>query len=140
MSGVMRVCGLGLAALVLVLALGCAKGKSPKGETFGTTVPSGPATATLAEILKNPSTYDGREVVLQGTYAGHCCATDFNYKEGVDMVECYYPGFEVPKQRPGGPVRIQAKVVTKGAGEPEAGEEGEATAHVMLQATGVEFK
>lgn len=134
----------GMAAIAL--ALGCARGAA-KVERFGSAVPEGGSTVKLADVLERPDAYDGQAVVLEGTYAGHCCATDFNYKEGTDAVECYYPGFEVPERKAGRPVRIHATVRVKGGGEagksaeePSEDKAGAGEAHVALDAKGVEFR
>lgn len=112
----------------VVFVSGCAQ----KTE-FGQPIPADGTEAKLADIMQNPAAYKNREVVLTGNYAGHCCPTDFNYKEGVYGVECYYPGFEVPETKLGRPVKIYGVVQVRQ-------EEGAKEAQVHLEAKGVEFK
>lgn len=112
----------------VVFVSGCAQ----KTE-LGQPIPSDATTAKLADIMQNPAAFKNMEVVLTGNYAGHCCPTDFNYKEGVYGVECYYPGFEVPETKLGRPVKIYGVVQVRQ-------EEGAKEAQVHLEAKGVEFK
>lgn len=115
-------------ALALMFAAGCMQ----KTE-LGQPIPANATPAKLADIMENPVAYKGREVVLTGNYAGHCCPTDFNYKEGVHAVECYYPGFKVPETKPGRPVKIYGVVQVRQ-------EEGAKEPQVHVEAKGVEFK
>ena len=96
---------------------------------------------TLAQVLKDPATFKDKEVVLQGNYGGHCCPTDFNYKEGTNAVECYYPGFDVPHSKPGRPVQIHAVVRMRDRHEEHAAEgKAETGPEVYLDAKGVRFQ
>lgn len=115
-------------AFALVLVAGCAQ----KTE-LGQPIPGDAKSAKLADIMQNPAAYKNKEVMLTGNYAGHCCPTDFNYKEGVHAVECYYPGFKVPETKPGRPVKIYGVVQVRQ-------EEGAKEAQVHVEAKGVEFK
>lgn len=103
------------------------------GEKFGEAADPKVPQVKLAEIMKNPAAYKNQEVVLEGNYAGHCCPTDFNYKEGVHGVECYYPGFNVPKTKAGRPVKIYATVRVRQ-------QEDDKEPQVHLEAKGVQFK
>jgi hypothetical protein len=120
---------LGAAFMAILLVAGCNKSPQQLGQAIPSDVPS----ATLAEIQKNAAAYKDKEVLLTGNYGGHCCPTDFNYKEGLNGVECYYPGFDVPETKVGRPVSIYAIVRVRQ-------EEGAKEPQVHLEAKGVEFK
>lgn len=70
------------------MLVGCDKQQEQYGQPF----PDEVAVVKMEEILKNPQAHKDRGVVLEGNYGGHCCPTDFIYKEELEAVECYYPG------------------------------------------------
>lgn len=129
--------------LVGALSLGLAAGCGNK-ELYGQKIPSNVPAVTLEQVMHDPTAFKDREVILQGNYGGHCCATDFNYKEGTNAAECNYPGFDVPQMQTGRPVKIHAVVRVRDKHE-EAGDqvaEGrtEIGPEVYLEAKGVQFK
>lgn len=84
-----------------------------EGKTkYGKPIPDNIKVVKLKEILKNPKEYKNKEIVLEGNFAGICCATDFNYKEGIEMLEVYPKGFPVPKLDKGKPIRVYGIVKT----------------------------
>lgn len=133
---------------LVVIAMGMFLSGCGKQERLGQPIPSDVPTAKLAQIMKNPAAYKDKEVVLQGNYAGHCCATDFIYKEGLNGAEVYYPGFSVPQGKSGRPVKIYSIVRVRGVvkEESEKTEKGEVEnkeskeIQVYLEAKGVQFK
>lgn len=116
-------------ALGLMFVAGC----SQKTELLGQPIPANATAAKLSDIMQNPAAFKNKEVVLTGNYAGHCCPDDFNYKEGVHAVECYYRGFKVPETKPGRSVKIYGVVQVKQ-------EEGAKEPQVHLEAKGADFK
>ena len=136
-KGLLVVLLLGASSLGLVAGCG-------KKELHGQPIPSDVPAVTLEQVMKDPTAFKDREVILQGNYGGHCCATDFNYKEGTNAAECYYPGFEVPHTQAGRPVKIHAVVRVRDKHE-EAGKQvaegrAETGPEVYLEAKGVQFK
>lgn len=116
---------------VILTFVGCRKGKSQ----YGQAIPDKVGVVKLKEITENPGQYKDKEVVLEGNFGGVCCATDFNYKEGLEMVEVYPKDFPNPKLDKGKPVRIYGivrSIVKKG----ESGEEHQ----VYIEAKGVKAK
>lgn len=89
-------------------------------EQMGQAVPKNIPQVKLAEILKTPTKYKGKEVVLQGNYGSKCCATDFNYKEGLDGIEVSPKGFDNWQSlKKGTPIKIYGvvNVIERGGGE-----------------------
>lgn len=126
--------------LAMTLALvGCGKGKVNYGEA----IPNNIKVVKLEKILENSKEYKDKEVVLEGNFGGACCATDFNYKEGLDSVEVYPKGFPNPKLDRGKLIRVYGIVrsIEKRA-ESEEGEEKKEEKHheVYIEAKGVEVK
>lgn len=131
-----------LVMLLLITTLtlvGWGKGKAHYGEIIPDTV----KVVKLKEILENPKQYKDKEVVLEGNFCGVCCATDFKYKEGLDMVEVYPKGFSNPKLVMGKPIRLYGIVrsIEKGVKSEAESEEKEEEHHeVYIEAKGVEVK
>lgn len=100
---------------------------------IGQPIPKDASTVKLAEILKTPAKYKGKELVLQGNYGSMCCASDFNYKEGLDGIEISPNGFEDWKKiKKGAPIKVYGKinVIERSGGE----------TIVQMEAKGMETK
>lgn len=104
----------------LILALSLLTSASALAEQMGQAIPKNVAQVKLSEILKSPAKYKGKEVVLQGNYGSKCCATDFNYKEGLDGIEISPSGFDNWQNlKKGTPVKIYGvvNVIERDGGE-----------------------
>lgn len=89
-------------------------------EPMGQAIPKSAQQVKLSEILKSPAKYKGKEVVLQGNYGSKCCATDFNYKEGLDGIEITPSGFDNWQNlKKGTPIKVYGvvNVIERGGGE-----------------------
>ncbi|MGE3682651.1 MAG: hypothetical protein AB7G93_13075 [Bdellovibrionales bacterium] len=105
-----------IAALALSLLISATSFAGQMGQAIPKDAPS----VKLAEILKTPAKYKGKEVVLQGNYGSMCCATDFNYKEGLDGIEISATEFDDWKKlKKGTPVKVYGKinVIERAGGE-----------------------
>lgn len=103
-----------------ILSLSLLTSLNAFAEQFGQAIPKNATHIKLAEIMKTPAKYKGKEVVLQGNYGSMCCASDFNYKEGLDGVEVSPKGFEGWQNlKKGTPVKIYGvvDVIERGGGE-----------------------
>lgn len=128
-----------LVMLLLITTLtlvGWGQGKSRYGEIIPDTV----KVVKLKEILQNPKEYKDKEVVLEGNFGGVCCATDFKYKEGLDMVEVYPKGFSNPKLVIGKPIRLYGIVRSIEKSVKSEAETEEEHHEVYIEAKGVEVK
>ncbi len=114
-SALRKLFGAGLMCSALVLALACAK------ETrFGEAIPSDAPRAALADILKNPAAYNGKDVVAEGIFMGKCCETDFIFTSGINTLEVRVskacpmppPRLKGTKARVYGVVRVKGDDVT----------------------------
>ena len=84
------------AMLGLVLLGGCGEKSTdsqavekPKAEASATK-PLPPAKPVkIAELLRDPKAYAGKEVSVNGTFSGICCESDWFLKDGVDTIEVY---------------------------------------------------
>lgn len=48
-----------------------------------------PKAAKIADLLREPKAYAGKEVSVRGTFSGICCESDWFLKDGVDSIEVY---------------------------------------------------
>jgi uncharacterized protein YdeI (BOF family) len=46
-------------------------------------------TVKMEELLKNPKSYEGKEVAVNGMFNSICCASDFVLKDGFNSMEVY---------------------------------------------------
>lgn len=51
--------------------------------------PAPAKTVTVAELLRDPKAYAGKEVAVKGTFSGICCESDWFLKDGMDTIEVY---------------------------------------------------
>lgn len=66
----------------------------------------------IAELLKEPKSYAGQDVVVSGIFNGICCPSDFVLKDGIDAIEIYVT--EMPsKSRVGSKMEIYGTVRVK---------------------------
>lgn len=104
----------------LIFSLSLLTSFSAIAEQMGQAIPKNVPQVKLAEILKSPAKYKGKEVVLQGNYGSRCCATDFNYKEGLDGIEITPSGFDNWQNlKKGTPIKVYGlvNVIERGGGE-----------------------
>lgn len=104
----------------MAVALTLFTASAAQAKQMGQAIPKNAQQVKLAEIIKTPAKYKGKEVVLQGNYGSKCCATDFNYKEGLDGIEISPEGFEEWQNlTKGTPIRVYGtiNVIERGGGE-----------------------
>lgn len=104
----------------LILSTALFTSVSAFAEQMGKAIPKDAQQVKLAEILKSPTKYKGKEVLLQGNYGSKCCATDFNYKEGMDGIEITPSGFDNWQNlKKGTPIKVYGvvNVIERGGGE-----------------------
>lgn len=104
----------------LMLALSLFFSVAAFADQMGQAIPKNTPTVKLAEILKTPAKFKEKEVVLQGNYGSKCCASDFNYKEGLDGIEVSPSGFDNWQSlKKGTPIKIYGviNVIERGGGE-----------------------
>lgn len=88
-------------AVLAAVLLGACSQKSPENEAAAekpTTAASAAPKAksspqaklvTIAELLRDPKAYSGKEVEVKGVYSGICCEDDWFLKDGMDTIEVY---------------------------------------------------
>lgn len=96
--------------LMLLLALsitqcGCADHAKSNKIQFGQAIPENVELVKLKQIMEEPATYNNKEVLLEGQFAGICCESDFFYKEDFETIELSPQGFPSPKLIVGTPIR-----------------------------------
>ena len=65
---------------------------------------------TIAELLRDPKAYSGKEVEVKGVYSGICCEDDWFLKDGTDTIEVYATKIcPLPSKK-----KIQSKVTVIG--------------------------
>jgi cell division protein YceG involved in septum cleavage len=81
-------------------------------EETALSIPAGMEVTRLSDILENPSDFDNKRVLLEGTVGAGClaCPGDFPYQEGVNSIKILTEDFRRPRLRHGQPIRIYAEV------------------------------
>lgn len=84
------------ATLGLALLCGCGEKapqsqpvETPKAAASDTKAPTSAKPVKIAELLRDPKAYAGKDVAVNGTFSGICCETDWFLKDGVDTIEVY---------------------------------------------------
>jgi hypothetical protein len=130
------------ATLATVLAAGAA-GAGKNLPRFGEPVDPKAPRITLAQLLKNPSPYEGKAVVVEGTYAGACGDGDFFFKDRYDLIEALPPNEAMMKAcKKGDRIRLYGivKVHRREESAKESKEEkGNEEASVVILGKGVEL-
>lgn len=100
----------------------------------------------LADIARDPRSYEGRTVATSGTVTAVCqemgCWMELKDGSGQGHVRIHGHSFFVPKTSPGHVARVQARVVKQAAAEEDCTEKASAEAgmaKIELEATGVEI-
>lgn len=97
---------------------------------------------SLADIAKDPSRYQDRVIATSGKVTAVCremgCWMELEDAAGRAHIRMHGHAFFVPKTAPGHLARVQATLVKK-PGAADDCEEGQASAKVELDATGVEI-
>lgn len=119
----LRVLPVLIAATVTLTILGCSNGPA----ALGVAIPGDAQVAKLADVLGNPATYDGKQVIIKGRVSGQCPSLcEFFMKDGAHKVTIFPQGYAFPKLETGKPVTVYAAVT--------AGPQ-----NVVLNALGVRF-
>lgn len=63
--------------------------KAAKANTPAEKKAAEPKAAKIADLLREPKAYAGKEVTVKGTFSGKCCESDWFLKDGVDTIEVY---------------------------------------------------
>ncbi len=94
----------------VLIAAGASAGKAP--QRFGESIDPKAPRVSLGELLASPASYAGKHVVVEGNFAGKCCAADFFFKDKLDMIEATPPakGQQCMLLKPGTPIRLYGRV------------------------------
>ncbi len=84
------------AALSVALLWGCGEKQAesraketPETAASGAKAPASAKPVKIAELLRDPKAYAGKDVTVNGTFSGVCCETDWFLKDGMDTIEVY---------------------------------------------------
>ena len=118
-------------ATIMVALFACTAAVSAAGEQrFGAPIDAKAPKVTLAELLAKPDPYVGKDVVVEGNFAGKCCGADFYFKDKVDMIEVTPPGNgkQCMLLKAGTPIRLYGRVnaIQRDGAEPIVSIEGKA--------------
>ena len=101
----------------LVLAIGCQTAAA--GQRFGKEPDAQTPKVTLEQLVAKPDAYEGKDVVVDGQFAGTCEDGDFYFKDKVEIIEADPPTAEVNSLKKGTGIRLFGLVkVRRGAGDP----------------------
>lgn len=99
-----------------------------KRQLYGDAIDPKAPRATLADLIAKPEAFEGKDVVVDGIFAGACGDGDFFFKDKVDIIEADPPKPEVCALKRGTPIRIYGLVNVHRTPAGEAGEKGEGDA------------
>lgn len=103
----------GLFTLILLTSIvfyGCKVGDDIR---LGQEIPSDIKITRLSEILAQPSSYNGKKVVISGIISGQCPSfCEFLFKEGVNQVTIFPQGYKFPKLQTGKKVTVYASITS----------------------------
>ncbi len=146
----MRRAHLVLTSLPILLA--CSRRQSPSQPAPSNSAPAGTLAlgeritsplVALAEIAKDPSRFQDRVIATSGRVTAVCremgCWMELEDATGRAHIKMHGHAFFVPRTAPGHVARVQATLVKKQAATADACEEGQPSAKVELDATGVEI-
>lgn len=94
------------------------------GKRFGVPIDPKAPKVTLAELVAKPELYEGKDVVVQGHFAGACGDGDFYFKDKFEIIEADPPKPEVNSLKKGTPIRLYGLVKVHRSGSSEASEKG----------------
>ncbi|NLL13524.1 MAG: hypothetical protein GX267_08975 [Fibrobacter sp.] len=87
--------------------------KGGSGIRLGQEIPSDIKTTKLSEILAQPSSYNGKKVVISGIISGQCPSLcEFFFKDGANQVTIFPQGFKFPKLESGKKVTVYASITS----------------------------
>lgn len=101
-----------LIVLIAVLAVtGCTNADG--GTRLGVEIPTDSEVIELSTIVENPSSYNGKQVVMKGIISGQCASLcEFFFKDGTHMATVFPQGYKFPKLTKGKPVTVYAQVTS----------------------------
>ncbi len=103
----------GLSALFFAVVLVFSGCKGGGGLSLGQEIPSDIKATKLSEILAQPSSYNGKKVVMSGIVSGQCPSfCEFFFKEGANQVTIFPQGYKFPKLESGKKVTIYASITS----------------------------
>ena len=101
----------------LLLAIGCQSAAA--GQRYGKEPDAKTPKVTLAELIEKPDAYEGKDVVVDGTFAGTCEDGDFYFRDKIEIIEADPPTEEVNSLKKGTSIRLFGLVkVRRGSGDP----------------------
>jgi hypothetical protein len=109
---------------MLVFTAGC--NRAGDEQRFGAAIDPQATALTLAELVAKPDAYEGKNVVVEGQFAGACGDGDFYFKDKFEVIEADPPSAELLRLKKGTPIRLYGRVKVQRSGGQEAEEQGEA--------------
>ena len=103
-------------AMTLFFA-GCTREK-PQQSSSTAIDPAAPK-VTLAQLIADPTLYEGKDVVVEGMFAGACPDGDFYFKDKFDIIEAYPPNNKIFDLENGTRIRLYGLVKVRRSSAPE---------------------
>jgi hypothetical protein len=97
--------------IIMVSVIGC--NKNAGGTRLGVDIPANAEVIELASIVENPSSYNGKNVVMKGIISGQCPSLcEFFLRDGTHKATIFPQGYKFPKLATGKPVTVYAQVTS----------------------------
>ena len=100
--------------LLFAMAYGCGSSDgSASGLTLGVDIPETEHVVKLTDVMKKPSEYNGKSIVMKGFVSGQCASLcEFFFKDGVHNATIYPQGFKFPKLELNKGVTVYTQVIS----------------------------
>ena len=98
-----------LFSLSLMLITGACN-RAKDNQHFGKDYDKSAPKVTLAKLIAEPETYNGKNVIVDGHFAGNCGDGDFYFKDKFDIIEAEPPVPDVCLLSNGTPLRLYGLV------------------------------
>lgn len=97
--------------LLAICCLCLVGGNAFAASTYGKKIPDEVVRTTLSALTANPIAFDGKDVVVEGWFAGMCSdGEDFYFKDKTEIVEADPPSAEVMKIKRGTKLKLYGHV------------------------------
>jgi hypothetical protein len=99
-----------LLAVVFITA-GCGDSKPGSGRQLGVEIPSDQPVVSLATLLEDPASFDGKRIVMRGVLSGQCASLcEFFMLDGKETATVYPQGFDMIRLEKNTSVTIYAEI------------------------------
>ena len=95
----------------VVIAAGCGDSKPGSDRQLGVEIPSDQPVVSLATLLEDPASFDGKRIVMRGVVSGQCASLcELFMLDGKETATVYPQGFDMIRLEKNTSVTIYAEI------------------------------